>query len=95
MISIDSKPDGSNMIYVTNRDNNTVSVIATDDDYKHVKQTVKPILVGKSPIGITVNPTTNTIFVANSCSNFESVVNRSNYLPLERINFNINPPNSG
>jgi len=89
--SITLDPNRS-MIYVINRDNNTISAIN-----ESTNQIVRNIVVGKSPTGLTINPTSRKIYVANSRSNSDSVINGSNsqYLPIERIYFNIHPINAG
>ena len=59
----------TNMVYVTNADSNTVSVI----DGK-TNSVVKNIEVGKQPSSIAINPNTNMVYVANSNSNTVSVI---------------------
>ena len=57
------------MTYVANYDDNTVSVI----DGK-TNSVITTIHVGKSPYGVSVNPSTNMIYVANNADNTVSVI---------------------
>src|SRR2546425_4792787 len=59
----------SNMIYVANTNDNTVSVIngATNT-------VIQTIPVRAAPTGVGVNPTTNLIYVANTNNNTVSVI---------------------
>jgi len=59
----EQKAQNHNKVYVTNVGSGTISVI----DASRNKVTAK-ITVGKSPVGIAVNPTTNTIYVTNYAS---------------------------
>ncbi len=59
----------TNMVYVTNYDSNSVSVINGKSD-----TVVATISVGEEPIAIAVNPNTNMIYVANFNGNSISVI---------------------
>ncbi len=54
----------TNMVYVTNHDDNTVSVI--DGKTNNVVKTIKD---GKQPLGVAFDPKTNMTYVANSYDN--------------------------
>ena len=58
------------MVYVANYGSNTVSVI----DGKTNQVVASDITVGQNPAGITVNPATNMVYVANSGSNTSNTV---------------------
>ena len=57
------------MVYVTNHDDNTVSVI--DGKTNSVTTTIQ---LGWGPSGISVNPSTNIVYVTNSVGNTVSVI---------------------
>jgi len=59
----------TNMVYVTNWDDNTVSVI----DGK-TNSIVRDIQVGVSPTHVTINPVTNMVYVTNRDDNTVSVI---------------------
>ncbi|MFZ0513844.1 MAG: hypothetical protein WAM14_19715, partial [Candidatus Nitrosopolaris sp.] len=59
----------TSMIYVANYDN-TVSVINSITN-----RVITSIPVGVNPIGVSVNPLTNMIYVANHSDNTVSVIN--------------------
>ena len=75
IVSVGPSPYGvavnpvTDMIYVTNYDSNTTSVI--DGKTNNVIHTLP---VGDYPTGVAVNPDTNMIYVANSFSNTTSVI---------------------
>ena len=58
------------MVYVANRDSNSVSVINTT-----MNAVVTTIPVGSSPNGVAVNPLTNRVYVANYGSDNVTVIN--------------------
>jgi YVTN family beta-propeller protein len=60
----------TDMIYVTNRDSNTVSVI--DGKTNSVIKTVK---VGVHPIDIGLNPNTGKVYIANEENDTVSIIN--------------------
>jgi YVTN family beta-propeller protein len=66
---VDVNPN-TNMIYVTNYNNNTVSVI----NGRTNTLAAEDIAVDNKPTGIDVNPNTNMIYVTNSDSNTVSVI---------------------
>ena len=70
-------------VYVANELNDTVSVI--DGDTNTVFSTIK---VGSSPNAIGVNPSTNTIYVANSDSNTISVINALSNIGKKKVIYN-------
>jgi YVTN family beta-propeller protein len=59
----------TNMVYVTNQEDNTVSVINGSTD-----TVSKTIPVGSHPLGIAVNPDTNMIYATNYLDNTVSVI---------------------
>ena len=59
----------SHRAYVTNADNNSVSVIDTT-----TRAVTETIPVGKSPDGWVVDPTTHTVYITNSGDDSVSVV---------------------
>ena len=61
-------PDGST-VYVTNFQNNTVSVIATASN-----TVTATIPVGNNPFGVTASPDGSTVYVANEGDNTVSVI---------------------
>ena len=71
----DSTPNGvaanwrTNTIYVTNRGNNTVSVING-----RTNKVVTTVPVGDDPFAVAANPHTNTAYVANDRSRTVSVL---------------------
>jgi len=75
----------TNRIYVTNTNDNTVSVINGTTG----KVIGKPIPVGKDPTGIGVNRFTNTIYVANTGDNSVSVIDGAGNKVVARVMFNI------
>jgi YVTN family beta-propeller protein len=78
----------SNMIYVSQDENNSVAVIDGSTNSQ-----VHTIGVGSNPGPIAVNPITNRIYVGNSDS--ISVIDGQTNALIAGINFDINPPNSG
>jgi YVTN family beta-propeller protein len=62
----------TNMIYVTNADDNTVSVI--DGKTNNIVDTIK---VGNNPVAVAVNPNTNILYVTNADDNSLSAINLS------------------
>ena len=66
----------TNTVYVTNFNDNTVSVI--DGSNNTVRATVS---VGGYPWGVAVNPSTNTVYVANAGSNSVSVITPVPFAP--------------
>ena len=75
----------TNTIYVTNYADNTISAITgrnyvanSDSNPISVKDSktnkVMAVLVGESPYGVAVNPTTNTIYVTNDLDSTTSVI---------------------
>jgi YVTN family beta-propeller protein len=80
----------SSMVYVVNRDNNTVSVI---DGLRN--RLVTNILVGTVPTAVAVNPNTNLIYVTNSGSNTVSIIDGSVNKEMAGLRFTINLPNTG
>ena len=79
------------MIYVANYYSNSVSVIDGTSD----KVLSNNVTVGKFPLAIAVNPTTNMIYVANSGSNSVSVIDGSINDIVAGVTFNIHPFNAG
>jgi YVTN family beta-propeller protein len=59
----------TNIVYVTNQDDNTVSVI----DGK-TNTVIGTINVGARPLGVSVNPSTNIAYVANAEDHTVSVI---------------------
>jgi YVTN family beta-propeller protein len=53
--------ESTNIVYVTNKDDNTVSVI--DGKTNNV---ITDIKVGRDPSAVSVNPSTNIVYVANT-----------------------------
>ena len=68
----------TNTIYVVNQDDNTVSVINGDvcngTDTSGCNQTWPTVTVGASPQGLAVNPSNDTVYVANRNDNTVSVI---------------------
>jgi YVTN family beta-propeller protein len=77
-IAIDNNEFGGSgsLIYVTNSGSNTVSVI----DGATNKNISEPIEVGNSPFGVTVDPITNKLYVANILDNTISVIDYVTYV---------------
>lgn len=63
----------TNMIYVTNYGDNTVSVINGKTN-----SVIATVSVGKAPVHVAVNPNTNSVYVANAKGNTVSVINGNN-----------------
>ena len=59
----------TNLVYVTNSSNETVSVI----DGK-TNTVTKTVTVGALPVGVAVNPNTNLIYVTNANDNSISII---------------------
>ena len=66
--------------YITNSDDNSVSVIDTATNT--VTATVS---VGNNPWGIAVNPNGKKVYVANRGSNNVSVIDTATKVPLQKI----------
>jgi YVTN family beta-propeller protein len=60
------------LVYVANRDSNTISVINGS-----TTSTIDTITVGETPSAIAVDPRTNLVYLANQASNTISVINGS------------------
>ena len=80
---VDVNPN-TKMVYVTNQDSNTVSII--DGKTNNV---VKTALVGKSPFRISVDEKTNKVYVANKDGNTISVIDGSNTNNNVRVLFQL------
>jgi YVTN family beta-propeller protein len=80
----------TNMVYVADGENDTVSVI----DALHYRL-ITTKQVGTTPADITVNPETNMVYVVNSDSNTVSVIDGSTNEVMEGAIFNVNPVDSG
>ena len=61
--------ESTNLAYVTNSDDNTVSVI--DGKTNTVTDTIK---VGNNPFAVSVNPSTNLVYVTSAVDNTVSVI---------------------
>ena len=82
---ITSSLDGSN-VYVSNIQDNTISVINT------ITGTVTATIpVGKSPDGLCISPNGATLYVANSKSNTLSMINTATNTILTTLNVGNNP----
>jgi len=86
-IGIASNPI-TNKIYVTNNNDNTVSVIDSLNN-----KVINSIDVEKGPSGITVNPNTNKIYVSNYYSDDISIIDESDNSLIDVISVNDSPRN--
>ena len=91
-ISVGSSPFGvavnpsTNTVYLTNVNDNTVSVI--NGSTNTVTATVS---VGSGPTGVSVNSSTNTVYVANQGGNTVSVINGSTNTVTSTISVGSHP----
>lgn len=81
----------SGKIYVTNSDNDSVSVINTTDD----KKTSHDISIGHNPVNIASNRVTGMVYVVNGGSNTVSVTDGHSDKVAAGVIFNVSPGNSG
>jgi YVTN family beta-propeller protein len=69
----------TNTLYVTNANDNTVSVVNTATCNAHTSsgcdQSPPTIAVGNGPAGVTIDERTHTVYVANQADNTVSVIN--------------------
>ena len=80
----------TNTVYVTNADDNTVSVI--NGSTNAVTSTIS---VGSYPYGVAVNPSTNTVYVTNADDNTVSVITQPSIKSTPTTPSISNLPNSG
>src|SRR6516165_5944247 len=73
-------------VYVANRDNDNVSVIATATN-----TVIATIPVGSSPLGVAVTPDGRKVYVANSGSNNVFVIDTASNLVLAVVSVGIQP----
>ena len=71
----------TNMIYASNSNSNTISVIDANNNIKNVK-------VGLHPFGIAINANTDKIYVANTGSNTVSVIDGTCLRRIYRFCYN-------
>ena len=80
----------TNLVYVANSGDDSVSVIAGENNTK-----IKDIPVGDKPVDIAVNEDTNTVYVVNYGSNSISVIDGVNNEVVARVILQIDPFNAG
>ncbi len=78
------------LVYVVNKDSNTLSVISSLNNTK-----IKDITVGEFPAAIGVDVANKAVYIANSGSNTVSVIDGTANKVVAGITFQINPLNSG
>jgi YVTN family beta-propeller protein len=69
-LGINSVNPKTDMIYVANRHDNTISVIDGQNN-----TLVKTVPVGKGPFNVATNPATNMIYVTNHSTHTISIIN--------------------
>src|SRR5262245_30602905 len=69
-------------VWVTNRDNNSVSVLEVGND---VNRKVREIPVGAEPRSISITPDDKKVYVTNMIAGTVSVINASTFRPLKVI----------
>ncbi|MDY6933988.1 MAG: YncE family protein [Spirochaetota bacterium] len=76
------------ILYVTNTDSNSITVINREND-----RVVGTIGVDKAPMGIVASPSGDLIYVANSGSNTISVIDTSHHRVIDTVplNFGLSP----
>ena len=83
--------DSLSKIYVSNSNNNTVSVIDVSNQSKPYTKELHDLVVGQSPGPMAFNPQTLMIYVANTGSGTVSVINGYSSKVAADVRFNVNP----
>jgi YVTN family beta-propeller protein len=76
------------LVYVANYLSNSISIVNGT-----IYQTIKNIPVGKSPVGISMNPVSNKIYVSNIGDNTITIIDARRNIKLDDISLNHNTQN--